>query len=289
MTKSTPNELTKMGHLVEVVNKAYGDNTIMLPELGGELVSEHYEVISTGSTEVDNAIGVGGLPMGKITEVLGQESSGKTTLALHVIANAQKKGLRCAFIDTEQSLDSKRAIAIGVDFDKLIISQPDNAEQALDLLDLLVRSGEVKVIVLDSVAALVPKAEIEGESSDAIIGVAARLMGKAMRKVAAPANKNKVLVLFTNQIRQKIGGFGFGPQETTPGGNALKFYATLRIDCRRTGNNKKGDKLVSTNHKIVIKKNKLAPPMGVALVKIDGNGFMQGGAVTTHDEEALTE
>lgn len=272
----TDTKLIKMQKLINLANAEYGEGTILLPELGGEMVNEKLEIISTGSTELDNAIGIGGLPRGKIVEILGQEASGKTTLALHVIANAQSKGLRCAFIDTEQALDRKRAEAIGVDFSKLAISQPDNAEQALDLLDLLIRSKEIAVVVIDSVAALTPKAEIEGEMADAIIGVQARLMGKAMRKIVAPTNKNNVLVIFTNQVRSKIGGFGFGPQETTSGGNALKFYATIRIDCRRTGNNKSGEKVISTQHKFTVKKNKLSPPMVTVSLKIAEKGFVNG-------------
>jgi recombination protein RecA len=267
--------MSKLKKLVDLANEQYGDGVLMIPELGGQMVNEIPEVISTGSTELDNAIGIGGLPRGKIVEIMGQEASGKTTLALHVIANAQKQGLLCGFIDTEQAIDKQRAEAIGVNFDKLAISQPDNAEQALDLLDYLIRSGEFAVIVIDSVAALTPKAEIEGEMADAVIGVQARLMGKAMRKIVAPTNKNNVLVIFTNQVRSKIGGFGF-PQETTSGGNALKFYASIRIDCRRTGNNKSGEKLISTQHKFTVKKNKLSPPMKTVSIKIDGKGFMNG-------------
>lgn len=262
--------------IVEEANKEFGDGTLILPELGQKMVNEDIEVISTGHPEIDSALGIGGLPKGRIVEVLGQEASGKTTLMLHVIKEAQKLGINCAFIDTEQALDKKRAEMIGVDFQKLAISQPDSGEQALDLLDFLVRSGEFGVIVVDSVAALTPKAEIEGDMSDANIGVMARNMGKAMRKIVAPVNKRKILVLFTNQIRQVIGGFGYGPKETTPGGNALKFYASVRIDMRRTSNNKSGEKLTSTQHKVTIKKNKLAPPMKVVSIKINEKGFVTG-------------
>lgn len=267
--------MSKLQTLLDLANKEFGDGTLMIPELGGEMVNEIPEIISTGSNAIDTALGIGGLPRGRIVEILGQEASGKTTLVLHVIKEAQAKGLACAFIDTEQALDRNRAEQIGVNFDKLAISQPDSGEQALDLLDFLVRSGEFGVIVVDSVAALTPKAEIEGDMSDANIGAQARNMGKAMRKIVAPTNKLKTLVIFTNQVRAKLGGFGgFGPQETTSGGNALKFYATIRIDMRRTGNNKKGEKLISTNHKATIKKNKLAPPMQVVLFKIGLNGFI---------------
>jgi recombination protein RecA len=260
--------------VVDAANKEFGDGTLILPELGQELVNEKPEVISTGHPEIDAALGIGGLPRGRIVEVMGQEASGKTTLVLHVIANAQKEGINCAFIDTEQALDRTRAENIGVDFQKLAISQPDSGEQALDLLDFLVRSTEFGVIVVDSVAALTPKAEIEGDMSDANIGAQARNMGKAMRKIVAPVNKNKVLVIFTNQVRAIIGGFGFGPRETTSGGNALKFYASVRIDMRRTGNNKSGEKLLSTQHKLTVKKNKLSPPMQVVSLKIGGNGWL---------------
>lgn len=265
---------TLVQKIVEEANKEFGDGTLILPELGDSMVNEKIEIVSTGHPEIDSALGIGGLPRGRIVEIMGQEASGKTTLVLHVIAEAQRIGLNCAFIDTEQALERKRAEAIGVNFQKLAISQPDSGEQALDLLDFLVRSGEFGVIVIDSVAALTPKAEIEGDLSDANIGVQARNMGKAMRKIVAPVNKLKVLVIFTNQIRSIIGGFGYGPKETTPGGNALKFYASVRIDMRRTGNNKSGDNLVSTQHKLTIKKNKLAPPMRVVSLKIDSKGFV---------------
>lgn len=267
--------LKKEKTLVNDINEAFGDGSIILPELGDVFINEKVSVVSTGSGTIDKATGIGGLPFGRIVEILGQEASGKTTLALSVIAEAQKNDIRCAFIDAEQALDKKRAELIGVKFDKLLISQPDNGEQALDIVDALITEGSTKVIVIDSVATLTPKAEIEGEMSDATIGILARLMGKALRKFVAPVNKKGILLIFINQIRAKIGGFGFGPQETTPGGNALKFYSSLRIDCRRTGNNKKGEKLISTNHKFTIKKNKLAPPMVTCAVKIGETGLLQ--------------
>lgn len=266
--------MSSLKALVKEAEKEFGDGILLIGEFGTSMVNEKPETISTQHPEINQALGIGGLPRGRIVEILGQEASGKTTLALHVIAEAQSKNYRCAFIDTEQALDRERATLIGVDFDKLAISQPDNGEQALDLLDLLVRSGEFAVIVIDSVAALVPKAEVEGDVSDANIGAQARNMGKAMRKIAAPANKKKVLVIFTNQIRSMISSFGYGPKETTPGGNALKFYASVRIDCRRIGNNKKGDVVVSTKHKITIKKNKMAPPMAVTIVSIGKGGWV---------------
>lgn len=268
------NDLSKEKKIVEHIEEAFGEGSIILPELGGHIFNETLEILSTGSPTIDNATGIGGFPFGKIIEILGQEASGKTTLALSVIAQAQSKGLRCAFIDAEQALDRKRAESIGVDFNKLFISQPDNGEQGLNIVDMLVTAGTIKVIVVDSVAALTPKAEIEGEMNDATIGILARNMGKILRKIIAPVNKNGIMVIFTNQIRAKLGGFGFVPQETTPGGNALKFYAAIRIDMRRTGNNKSGERLISTNHKVTVKKNKLAPPMQVVAVKINEKGFM---------------
>lgn len=273
---------SKLEQLVAEANKEWGDGTLIIPELGGSLVNEHPEVISTGCDAVDRAVGIGGLPFGRIVEVMGQEASGKTTLVLHTIANAQKKGYRCAFIDVEHALDTDRAKAIGVDFEKLAISQPDSGEQALELLEYLIRSGQFKVIVVDSVAALIPKAEIEGEMTDANIGSQARMMGKIMRKITAPANKMKVLVIFTNQVRAKLGGFGFIPQTTTPGGNALKFYATMRLDMVRTGNkkNSKGE-LQYTTHKATVKKNKLAPPAKVAEFKIGLNGIINDATKET--------
>lgn len=264
--------------LVDDINKEWGDGSILIPELGGVMVNEHPEVVPTGCDAIDNAIGSGGFPVGRIVEVMGQEASGKTTVVLHIIANAQKMGKRCAFIDVEHSLNSDRAKLIGVDFEKLAISQPDSGEQALEILEFLIRSEQFGVVVVDSVAALIPKAEIEGEMTDANIGLQARMMGKIMRKITAPANKNKVLVIFTNQVRAKLGGFGFIPQTTTPGGNALKFYASLRLDMVRTGNkkNSKGE-LQYTTHKCTVKKNKMAPPAKVAEFKITLNGIVNEG------------
>lgn len=265
---------SKLQQLIDEANKEWGDGSLILPELGGVMVNEHPETIPSGCEAIDTAIG-GGFPCGRICEVMGQEASGKTTVVLHVIANAQKKGYRCAFIDVEHALNTDRARAIGVDFDKLIISQPDSGEQALELLEFLIRSGQIKVVVVDSVAALIPRAEIEGEMTDANIGAQARMMGKVMRKITAPTNKNKVLVIFTNQVRAKLGGFGFIPQTTTPGGNALKFYASLRVDMVRTGNkkNSKGE-LQYTTHKMTVKKNKLAPPAKVAEFRIGESGIL---------------
>lgn len=265
--------MSNLKALIKEANETFGIGSLMLPELDGEMANEKPEIISTGSTELNLALGIGGLPRGRIVEILGEEASGKSTLALHVIAEAQSKGLQTAYIDTEHSLDRKRAEAIGVDFNKMVISQPDSAEQALDLLDFLVRSKDFGVIVIDSVAALVSKAEIEGDSSDANIGVIARLMGKAMRKIVAPANRGKTMVVFINQLRDKISGFGF-PQKVGAGGNSLKFYASVRLDLRRTGNNKKGENVISTQHKIIVRKNKFATPMAVVIVAIGAKGFI---------------
>ena len=265
---------SKLKTLIEEANKLYGAETIMLQELGMSMTNEKPEVISTGYLPLDDALGIGGYPIGRIVEIMGEEASGKSTLALHAIAGAQQKGLVCLYIDTEHALDSERGTRIGVDFEKLLISQPDSAEQALDLLDFVIRSGEVKLIVVDSVAALVPKAEIEGDVGDANIGVMARMMGKTLRKITAPANKNKVCVIFINQLRDKLGGFGFGPpQKVGAGGNALKFYSSIRIDMRRTGNNK--NKEFSTNHKATIRKNKLAIPMKVVEFRIGNSGILK--------------
>lgn len=271
---------SKLQQLVDEANKEWGDGTLLIPELGGEMVNEVPEVIPTGNKDIDKALGIGGVACGRITEIMGQEASGKTTVVLHLIANAQKMGKRCAFIDAEHSLDRDRAEKIGVDFNKLAISQPDSGEQALELLEFLIRSGQFGLVVVDSVAALIPKAEIEGEMTDANIGSQARMMGKIMRKITAPANKGKVCVIFTNQVRAKLGGFGFIPQTTTPGGNALKFYASMRLDMVRTGNKKRGETLLYTTHKLTVKKNKLAPPAKVATFSIGLNGIINDEAKT---------
>lgn len=273
MTSQTDKNLSAEKKLVKQINEMYGDGSIILPELGGEIFNEQVEVIKTGSETINKALGIGGFPRGRIVEILGQEASGKTTLALSVVANAQKDGIRCAFIDAEQAIGRERAEQLGVDFSQLMISQPDDGEQALNILEALVVSGNIGVVVVDSVAALTPRAEIEGDMSDATIGLLARNMGKALRKIVAPANKNGVVVIFINQIRAKLGGFGFFPQETTSGGNALKFYASVRIDMRRTAN-KAGTTPDYTNHKVTIKKNKFALPMKVVQVRIGKGGFL---------------
>ncbi len=243
---------------MEQITKSYGEGAIM--KMGDKQADMSIEVIPTGCLQIDVALGVGGLPRGRISEIFGPEASGKTTLSLHVIKEAQKLGGTAAFIDAEHALDPARAKTIGVDLDNLLISQPDNGEQALEIVETLVRSNAVDVIVVDSVAALVPKAEIEGEMGDSMMGLQARLMSQALRKLTGAINKSKSVVIFTNQIRQKIGVM-FGNPETTPGGLALKFYASVRIDVRKIANIKtpSGDS-IGSQHRARIIKNKVAPP-----------------------------
>jgi recombination protein RecA len=220
---------------------------------------QEIEAISTGSLGLDVALGIGGLPKGRIVEIYGPESSGKTTLALHVIAEAQKSGGVCAFVDAEHALDTVYAKKLGVDLDDLLVSQPDNGEQALEITDTLVRSGAIDVLVIDSVAALTPKAELEGEMGDSLPGLQARLMSQALRKLTGSINKSNTLVIFINQIRMKIGVM-YGNPETTTGGNALKFYASVRLDIRRTGQIKERDEVIGSETRVKVVKNKVAPP-----------------------------
>lgn len=242
---------------MEQITKAYGEGAIMKM---GDRTDMAVEVVSTGCLPLDIALGVGGLPRGRVTEIFGPEASGKTTVALHVVAQAQKAGGTAAFIDAEHALEPTRAAAVGVDLDNLLISQPDNGEQALEIVETLVRSNAVDVIVVDSVAALVPKAEIEGEMGDSMMGVQARLMSQALRKLTGAISKSKAVVIFTNQIRQKIGVM-FGNPETTPGGLALKFYASVRIDLRKIANIKTSSgESIGSQHRARIVKNKIAPP-----------------------------
>src|SRR3989338_9104321 len=229
----------------------------------GDRQSVKVDIIPTGSIALDLALGVGGLPKGRIVEIYGPEASGKTTLALHVIAEAQKKGGQCAFIDAEHALDPVRAQIIGVNLDDLLMSQPDTGEQALEITETLIRSGAMDVIVVDSVAALVPRAELEGDMGDSVMGMQARLMSQALRKLTGAISKSKTILIFTNQLRQKIGVM-FGNPETTTGGQALKFYTSIRIDMRKIGNITDGDVVIGSRHSAKIVKNKVAPPFRTA-------------------------
>jgi recombination protein RecA len=239
------------------IERQFGKGSVM--KLGKNDRSMDVETVSSGSLGLDIALGVGGLPKGRIVEIYGPESSGKTTLALHTVAEAQKKGGICAFIDAEHALDPVYARKLGVNIDELLISQPDTGEQALEICDTLVRSGAVDVMVVDSVAALVPRAELEGEMGDSLPGLQARLMSQALRKLTASINKSNTMVIFINQIRMKIGVM-YGSPETTTGGNALKFYASVRLDIRRIGSIKERDEVVGNSTRVKVVKNKLAPP-----------------------------
>lgn len=239
------------------IEKQFGKNTIM--HLGDETAKLDVDVVSTGSLGLDIALGIGGLPKGRIIEIFGPESSGKTTLTLQTIAECQKQGGTCAFIDAEHALDPIYAKKLGVNIDDLLVSQPDNGEQALEIADMLVRSGAIDLIVVDSVAALTPKAEIEGEMGDSHMGLQARLMSQALRKITGNAKRSNCMVIFINQIRMKIGVM-FGSPETTTGGNALKFYASVRLDIRRIGSVKDGDEIIGSETRVKVIKNKMAPP-----------------------------
>ncbi len=245
---------------VAQIEKAFGRGSVM--KLGQRSAIVDTEVVSTGSIGLDIALGVGGFPKGRIIEVFGPESSGKTTLALHTVAESQKLGGTCAYIDAEHALDPVYAKNLGVNVDELILSQPDTGEQALEIADTLVRSGAIDVLVVDSVAALVPKAEIEGEMGDSHMGLQARLMSQALRKLTATVAKSNCIMIFINQIRMKIGVF-FGSPETTTGGNALKFYSSIRVDIRRIGSIKDKDQIIGNQVKVKIVKNKVAPPFRV--------------------------
>lgn len=238
------------------IEKSYGKGSVMKL---GQRPAVDIEAISTGSLGLDLALGIGGLPKGRIIEIFGPESSGKTTLTLHAIAEAQKKGGTCAFIDAEHALDPAYAKKLGVNIDDLIISQPDTGEQALEIADTLVRSGAIDLLVIDSVAALVPKAEIEGEMGDSHMGLQARLMSQALRKLTASISKSNCIIIFINQIRMKIGVM-FGSPETTTGGNALKFYASVRLDIRRIGSIKEKDEVTGSQTRVKVVKNKVSPP-----------------------------
>ncbi|OEY97612.1 recombinase RecA [Acinetobacter qingfengensis] len=258
------NKAKALNAALSQIEKQFGKNTVM--RLGDETV-QPVEAISTGSLTLDIALGIGGLPKGRIIEIYGPESSGKTTMTLQAIAQCQKAGGTCAFVDAEHALDPEYAKKLGVDIDNLLVSQPDNGEQALEIADMLVRSGAIDLIVIDSVAALTPKAEIEGEMGDSHMGLQARLMSQALRKITGNAKRSNCMVIFINQIRMKIGVM-FGSPETTTGGNALKFYASVRLDIRRVGAVKEGDEIIGNETKVKVVKNKMAPPFKEALFQI---------------------
>jgi len=257
-TTAQQSDRTKaLGLAVSQIEKSFGKGAIM--RMGADGVKVRVEAIPTGAINLDAAIGVGGIPRGRITEIYGPESSGKTTVCLHVVANAQKAGGTAAFIDAEHALDTDYAAKLGVDIEKLLVSQPDTGEQALEICEILVRSGAVDVIVVDSVAALVPKAEIEGEMGDSHVGLQARLMSQALRKLTGAIARSNCSVIFINQLREKIGVM-FGNPETTTGGKALKFYASLRLDIRRIGPVKEKEDVIGSHVRVKVVKNKVAPP-----------------------------